>query len=138
MDYCFKVFPCFVVRNFTFGMSHFLLASDMFLFFLCETFSFCVRLFLSPCHETFSFHVTLFFFSMSYFLSVLDFFFGVKLLFYLSDFSFRVRSFFSPRDINFPREAFLVRMFPLNIFLPKVNISGQPYKKDLASYVDCV
>ena len=118
-------------ESFPFGIRHVPFLSLWNFFFLRETFSFSVPWdFFFP-RDTFSF-------SMSYFLSMWDFFFGVKLLFYLSDFSFRVRPFFSPRDFNFPRETFLVRMFPLNIFLPKVNISGQPYKKDLASYVDRV
>ena len=108
--------------SFSFFVKFFLSAWDFF-------FLHAMRRFLSTWHffflnELFSMHVRLFLVSNFYFIC--------------QTFSFRVRHFFSPRDFNFPRETFLVRMFPLKIFLPKVNISGQPYKKDLASYVDCV
>ena len=119
-------------ESFPFGIRHFPFLSLWNFFFLRETFSFSVQWdFFFP-RDTFSF-------SMSYFLSMRDFFFLVwNFYFICQTFSFRVRPFFSPRDFSFPRETFLVRMVPLKIFLPKVNISGQPYKKDLASYVDCV
>ena len=86
--YCFQLFPCFVVRN---------VLSEPDSFFRCETFSFVVRLFLSP--------RGIFFFFFFFFLFKFFFFFFFFLQWYFffcrQTFNFRVRLFIFPWDFLF-------------------------------------
>ena len=66
--------------------------------------------------------------------------FGVRLFLYRENFTFGIRLFFfgvrlflSPRDFFSSVRLF---SFPARMFLSKRKISGKPYKKDLAGYVD--